>query len=262
MNAPTNDEPSGSPHSWVRDFCNASERFFVGCFAGGLASFFPRLMAILGGDPTKHIEPFSSEYLIVGTIVAVAVGLVVLIVESRPGRKLRDVFMTALGIPTLLMGALSTTATTGNIASLQHDLEQATDKLRSQAGVPLGGQDSSVPALERQSAWQMPGLIIGPAYAAGPEARPVRQNSLGITARQRSYVLVYHSAPNASALRPLQRTLEEKGIKSRIVAGSKGDSLLVPADTVLKPYDQAVQDAVAAKDAGAKPYIVPVQPDN
>ena len=80
-------------------------RFLVGMFAGALASFFPRLVAVLGGNPNDNVELFSSTYLMVGAIVAVAVGVVVLIIDSDPKRNLRDVFTTALGVPTLLMGA-------------------------------------------------------------------------------------------------------------------------------------------------------------
>ena len=77
--------------------------FLVGAFAGALASFFPRLVAVLGGDPNDTVVLFSSTYLVVGGIVALAVGVVVLIIDGDPKRQLRDVFATALGVPTLLM---------------------------------------------------------------------------------------------------------------------------------------------------------------
>ena len=40
-------------------------RFLVGAFAGALASFFPRLVAVLGGDPNDNVVLFSSTYLLV-----------------------------------------------------------------------------------------------------------------------------------------------------------------------------------------------------
>lgn len=234
--------------------------FAVGGFAGALASFFPRLMTILSGDPTQRVQVFSHEYLLVGAIVATVVGVVMVIVDGGPERKMRDVFMTALGIPTLLMGALTTGATTGNIAQLQSELTHATSALQAKADVPTRGNDASVPLPGPISSWQPLDLLMPSALAQTTEpelnARSSAQNSLGVTSRQPEYFVVYGSATSRADLKSIERAVNARGIGTKIVPGSKGDFLLVPAEKAVKPYSDAVMSAIRAQEAGAKPYIV------
>jgi len=237
---------------------HAASCFLVGCFAGALASFFPRLMAILSGDPTKSVQLFSPQYLTVGAIVAAIVGVVVLIMDSRPERRIRDVFMTALGIPTLLMGALSTGATTRNIDSLQKELEQTATILRAQSGVGIHEGDEGVPKVGSVSLWRPWDPLLGTAaYAADLSGvAPPAQNSLGISVLQDKYFVVYGRAAAKGTLEPLQTRLRAAGIETQFVPGSKGETFLVPQTDPVKPYAQAVQSAVRAKDAGATPYLI------
>lgn len=235
--------------------------FAVGTFAGALASFFPRLTAILAGDPTQKVQVFSGDYVIVGSIVAAVVGIVILIVDSAPERKVRDVFMTALGVPTLLMGALTTGATGGNLARLQSELTRASAALQSRAEVPTVSEGASTPVVGPLSLWTPLDLLIGPAHAqSGRVTRtvPAGQSSLGLSARQNSYFVVFGSAATEAELKVTERALNAKGIATRAVQGSKGDVLLVPADGAVKPYSEAVLSAAQARDAGAQSYLVPV----
>jgi hypothetical protein len=236
--------------------------FAVGCFAGALASFFPRLIAVLGGDPTRSVVLFSTDYLLVGGIVATIVGLVIVIIEGGPGRQLRDVFMTALGVPTLLLGGLSATATSSNIAQLDARLTATTQVLQTQADVPTR-DDVSVPQLGPTSHWHPLDLLLSPALAqsaAGDVRTQVSQNSLGIAARQNQYYVVFDSAASAELLKTRQAQIARGGVQSAVVRGSKGDFLLVPADGAVKQYSDAVLVASRAKQAGAPAFIVPVQP--
>jgi len=235
--------------------------FALGCFAGALASFFPRLMAILAGDPTQKVELFSTEYLIVGGIVAAIVGLVIMIVDGGPDRTARDVFMTALGLPTLLMGALTTGATSSNIAKLQSDLTRASAALQSSSDVPTRPAGVSVPIIGPISLLPSLDLLIGTAHAQTTSAaRPPQstQSRLGIVSRQLSYYVVLGSAASESDLLGIQRAMSGKGISTRIVKGSHGDALLIPGDGAVKPYSAAVLAAVQAREAGARPYLVQI----
>lgn len=237
--------------------------FAVGCFAGALASFFPRLIAVLGGDPTRSVVLFSTDYLLVGGIVAAIVGIVIVIIDGGPGRPLRDVFMTALGVPTLLMGGLSATATSSNIAQLDARLTATTQVLQARAGVPTR-DDVSVPQLGPSSSWQPLDLLISQALAADADIRTqVSQNNLnnlGIAARQNQYYVVFGSAASAEELKVLQAKVAGGGVQSTVVKGSKGDFLLVPADGAVKQFSDAVLVASRAKAAGAPAFIAPVQP--
>jgi hypothetical protein len=255
------DQPRAASANGLGDITNvghAASCFLVGCFAGALASFFPRLMAILSGDPTKSIQLFSPQYLTVGAIVAAIVGVVVLIMDSRPERRIRDVFMTALGIPTLLMGAISTGATTRNIDSLQKELEQTATILRSQSGVGIQEGDEGVPKVGSVSLWRPWDLLLGTAANAADLTVVAQsaQSSLGISVVQDKYFVVYGRAATRDTLEPLQTKLRAAGIETQFTPGSRGETFLVPLTDPVKPYAQAVQSAVRAKDAGATPYLI------
>ncbi|HUN90676.1 MAG TPA: hypothetical protein VMU33_01360 [Burkholderiaceae bacterium] len=262
MSTTTEDRPAPST-SRINLFGSALLRFAVGCFGGALASFFPRLMAVLGGDPMRHVQLFSIEYIRVGIIVALVVGLVIVIVDSSPNRRMRDVFMNALGIPTLLMGSLSTSATSSNLESLQQQLTSTTASLQAAAKVPLGDADASIPAPDPapQSRWDPAGFLVRDSYAQdrpGADAAVVADSNLGLSAPQRNYYVIYARGATQQEVAPVQKALADRGIASRIVEGSRHDYLVVPGDGALKPYAAAVQSAVKAQGtAGAKPYIVP-----
>ncbi|HEU5296341.1 MAG TPA: hypothetical protein VFU71_16300 [Burkholderiaceae bacterium] len=232
-------------------------RFLVGVFAGALASFFPRLVAVLGGDPSDNVVLFSSTYLLVGGIVALAVGAVVVIIDSDPKRKLRDVFTTALGVPTLLMGALTTGATVHNATLADLKLQTVTrelaikNQIQIRDDVPLDLSNAVGPA----GGVGLLDLLIPSAYAQS--APKVAQASrLGITLREPQFVTVYQEARDDEALRPLQLALAQRGLQSRTVQLADGRHLLVAAGAA-RPYSDAVLDGARAKEAGAMPYLVP-----
>jgi hypothetical protein len=235
-------------------------RFFVGAFAGALASFFPRLVAVLGGSPTDNVELFSTTYLLVGGIVALAVGVVVVIIDNDPQRKLRDVFMTALGVPTLLMGALTTGATAHNATLADLKIQSIAKELAARSQIPIR---TDVPAIEAPAA-RAPGaeligtldLPIAAAHAQAGAPAPHQASKLGITLRERPYVTVYQEARDPAALRALQATLNQRGLPTRTVQLADGRHLLVAAGPA-RSYADAVLNGTRAKELGATPYLVP-----
>jgi hypothetical protein len=234
-------------------------RFLVGAFAGALASFFPRLVAVLGGDPNGNVVLFSGTYLLVGSIVALAVGAVVLIVDSDPQRKLRDVFTTALGVPTLLMGALTTGATAHNAALADLKLQTVTQELAHKSQIPIR---TDVPVgLSPAAGHPAHGLglldLLIPSAHAQSAAHPATQASrLGITLREPQFITVYQEARDDAPLRPLQSVLAHRGLPSRTVQLPDGRHLLVAAGPS-RSYSDAVLDGARAKELGAVPYLVP-----
>jgi len=234
-------------------------RFLVGAFAGALASFFPRLVAVLGGDPNDNVVLFSSTYLLVGGIVALAVGAVVLIIDSDPQRQLRDVFTTALGVPTLLMGALTTGATAHNAVLANLKIETIAQELANKNQIPIR---TDVPIDLPEAAARHPGgvglldLMIPSAHAQAAASPAAQANHLGITLREPQFVTVYQEARDDAALQPLQRLLTQRGMPSRTVQLADGRHLLVAAGPA-RAYSDAVLDSARAKEFGAAPYLVP-----
>ncbi|HVQ03062.1 MAG TPA: hypothetical protein VMT14_06065 [Burkholderiaceae bacterium] len=237
-------------------------RFAVGAFAGALASFFPRLVAVLGGDPTGNIELFSATYLLVGGIVALAVGVVVVIVDAEPQRKLRDVFMTALGVPTLLMGALTTGATAHNATLADLKIQSIAKELAAKSQIPIRTDMPSIeaPAARGPDAGALSGLLslVPSAHAQAAAPAAPQANRLGITLREPRYVTVYQEARDEVALRSLQQTLAQRGVATRTVHLVDGRHLLVAAGPA-RAYSDAVLDGARAKEHGAVPYLVPAR---
>jgi hypothetical protein len=235
--------------------------FLVGAFAGALASFFPRLVAVLGGDPGDNVVLFSTTYLVVGGIVALAVGFVVLIIDSDPKRKLRDVFTTALGVPTLLMGALTTGATAHNAALADLKLQTITQELANKNQIPIRSDVPLGPAAAVHPADSVGllDLVIPSAHAQVAGNPAAQANRLGITLRERQFVTVYQEARDDAALRSLQLVLAKRGLPSRTMQLADGRHLLV-ADGPPRAYSDAVLDGARAKDLGATPYLVPAAP--
>ena len=233
-------------------------RFLVGVFAGALASFFPRLVAVLGGDPNDNVVLFSSTYLLVGGIVALAVGVVVLIIDSDPQRQLRDVFTTALGVPTLLMGALTTGATAHNAVLADLKLQTIAHELANKNQIPIRTDvpfDLPAAAVRPAAGVGLLDLVIPSAHAQA--AAPAAQaNRLGITLREPQFVTVYQEARDDAALRPLQQALAQRGMPSRTVQLADGRHLLVAAGPA-RAYSDAVLDSARAKEFGAAPFLVP-----
>jgi hypothetical protein len=236
-------------------------RFFVGAFAGALASFFPRLVAVLGGDPNGNVELFSVTYLVVGGIVALAVAITILIIESGPHRKLSDVFMTALGLPTLLMGALTTGATAHNATLADWKIQSIAKELAIQSQIPIRSDVTiELPAAAMQPLFGQLGLLgalVPSAHAqtSGLGDKPTASR-LGITLREAQYITVYKEARDEASLRALQQTLAQRGMPSRAIQLADGRHLLV-ASGAARPYSDAVLEGARARELGAAPYLVP-----
>ena len=169
----------------------------------------------------------------------------------------------ALGIPTLLMGTISTTVTGANVVELQPQLAHMVAAFHAMARVPTLDDKASIPASiafgPTGTSWEIYDILVSPAYARNAFLQmPVRsgQSGLGMAANQGNYVVVYGSAPTRQELAALQASLRTKGIASLIQPGSRGDFLLVPGDGAVKPYLEAVHAVIVAQGVGARPYVV------
>jgi len=236
-------------------------RFLVGSFAGALASFFPRLVGVLGGDPNDNVVLFSNTYLLVGGLVALAVGVVVLIIDTDPQRKLRDVFTTALGVPALLMGALTTGATVQNATLADLKIQTIAKELADRNQIPIRTDVpfEPLPPMRPTDGVGLIDLVIPSAHAQVPANPAAQSNRLGIALREPQFLTVYQEARDDATLRPLQLVLAQRGLPSRTVLLVDGRHLLV-ATGPARPYSDAVLDSARAKEFGAAPYLVPAAP--
>lgn len=83
-------------------------KFFIGLLAGICAAFMPRLLTLLAvGELSDEIRLFTENDIIVGILFAVLVGAVVTVVMSNKSDP-RRIFLSALGVPALIMGSFNT----------------------------------------------------------------------------------------------------------------------------------------------------------
>ncbi|QPF75657.1 hypothetical protein G8A07_23905 [Roseateles sp. DAIF2] len=184
-------------------------RLGVGLFAGALAAFFPRLMTVLSGGPTDDIQLFSQTYIPVGALMAVSVGVIVIIIEADSARSLRDVFMTALGLPTLVIGALGTSSTTHNLSQSNQRINELNRQLASASGIVIEGPraDAAGGGAGSRAAADTPAwLPLGAAHAQPTSSATAYggQSRLGIVAQERFYITVLARSAQRSELEALQ----------------------------------------------------------
>ena len=239
--------------------------FLIGTFAGLLAWFFPRLLALMGADLT-HVDSvgnvFPQVFMVLGTFVALLVGLTVAIIEHEQRRSLRDIFFAALGLPTLILGTIGTQATQQNMSEVSRKLTATTSELATQNGV-LTRTDVSVPvppppAPSKGVSLQVDLLPVAHAQVTG--TGNLRQNSIGLQLRQNTYFVIYAQAATREGLASAEEKLRRQSIPYSVVQGSRGDFLLVPpGDNYIQGYTDAVLAGSRARAAGVEAFISPTQ---
>src|SRR5712692_3496896 len=101
----------------------ALANFVIGTVAGLASVFLPRMMLLLSVDtepaPQRYITVFHQDFVWLGLVFALAIGVICVILEFGAEREPRAIFMTALGIPALLSGVLNTTSATNKLQKVE-----------------------------------------------------------------------------------------------------------------------------------------------
>lgn len=99
----------------VADLRYRAASFFIGFFAGVCAAYFPPLVVAITASRAGEITEqgmqlflLSPLYLVLAFAFSIVVGIVTLIFEWDLMHRPKEVFVTALGIPALLTGAIGT----------------------------------------------------------------------------------------------------------------------------------------------------------
>src|SRR5262245_49888773 len=108
----------------------------VGSFAGLCAVFVPRLYAAVVTQ-SNDLNFFPLYFVILGSRLALVVGLVVMIFEWGAARPLKDIFMMALGIPALLAGAVTANQNADTLKTLTQQQAQLSKVLSQEAQIPI-----------------------------------------------------------------------------------------------------------------------------
>lgn len=233
-------------------------KFLIGFFASVCAVFLPKIVVYLkyeGGDTLKVI---STEYVVAGLVFAALIGFVILLFEWNKRSRPAEVFMTALGIPALVSGTLSTVGTADNL-KIQSELQrQIVADVARAARVPIIETPITLPAsgVEPQSrAFE----LISSAHAAAPGGNVVAggQAQYGVQAVQREFLVVLTQTPDRA----------EADAKARSVKAQFPNAAVVPSGgkfyvtTTARPLSEAeaLAAAVRLRSAGIATSLVPVR---
>ena len=225
-------------------------KFAIGTVASLCAVLVPRLLAALAARDQASITFITRSYAELAVILSGLVGLVVAILEWRVPRSPRDTFMTTLGIPAILAGALSANSNAGALKLATQTQDALADKLSQESGITIEAPKTTSTG-ERGRQGALADALMPPVYAASSEImfRSAAQSSLAIRIDQPRYLIVLDRAATqqdaqmkASQLtrrltaaapgQPLAVQVQQQGAEFLVVVAGgariKGDAILRP----------------------------------
>jgi len=236
--------------------------FMIGLFATLCAVFVPRMLAALNGN---HGETnyFGHDYVLIGIAFAVVIGFITVIFEQGKIRKASETFMTALGMPALLAGALNTGVVGGDVSDLQAQNQRLSDSLKQQSGIVIEKYSSDFAPLEIEplSLISPPSFSLISVAQAADNASVSKKSeafSLGIQAKQRHYRIVLKKFNNKDDA--IKNAKELRRVIPSAVAVKAGKSFLViEGGEPLNESDALLKAIEFQKKTGLKPSLIPVK---
>ncbi|MDX8399728.1 MAG: hypothetical protein R8K20_05715 [Gallionellaceae bacterium] len=236
--------------------------FMIGFFASLCAVFVPRMLAALNGNDGK-INYFGQDYMLIGIVFAVVIGFITVIFEQGKTRKASETFMTALGIPALLAGALNTGVVGGDVSDLQARNQRLNDSLVQQSGIVIEENASDFAPLEIEplSLISPPSFsLISVAHAADNVSVSKKNEgfNLGVQMEQRQYRIVLKKFNNKDDA--IKSAEELRRVIPNVVAVKAGGRFLViEGGEPLNKSDALLKAIEFQKKTGLKPSLVPVK---
>lgn len=257
-----------APMAGRRLVSNPMAKFVIAVFAVATSALIPRMLATLGSPTTGGVslEGFTPAYYEIAVAFALIVGGVLAIFEWRIPRHPRDSFMTALGIPAVLIGAFNTNVLTQQIASIGQQQSEITRNTARALNVPveeaptgaakvLGVQDGATSSTLGALA------IISEARAQplnkAAERGFLRVDNVGITYQGPRYYVVLKKATNAK-----EAQLEAKKLRRKYpdaAAIQIGNQFLVVDSPQPKNSAYAIEGAAQARANRLTPSLLRVR---
>lgn len=240
--------------------------FLVGTFAGLCAVFVPRMGGLLVAEELTRITVFPAPFIVLGFIYAAVIGAVVAIMYHGETSTLRQKFMTALGIPALLAGTLTTTAQTGEVRNLQTHNSRLAEVARTGEKIKKIETPFEIiplelhPNLKPSPSGRVNELLgIGTAFAADTTSSAGKESWTGwgaVQAQEPRYAIVVDRATDAK--KAVQRANELKAQFSNVQAIRTPDGYAVI--TGVRPESSAVLEAIRIKrETGLQPELMRVK---
>ena len=169
-------------------------KFVIGAIASLCAVLIPRLLAALAQRDQVSVTFITPQYAGLAAVFSVLVGLVVTILEWRVPRTPFDTFMTTLGVPAMLAGALSANQNAGALQEKTQKANELVDALSKETGIAIESPKTNAPDTGRQGAWA--DALIPPVYANADDAlrSTEDQSPFAIRVNQPRYLIVLDRA--------------------------------------------------------------------
>ena len=140
--------------------------FGIGLVASMCAVMMPRLLGALTAKNHGELLFFSPQYFEAAVILSVLVGFVIAILEWGVPRSPSDTFMTTLGIPAILAGALSANQDGAAFQQQRQTRETLADELSRETGIVIEPATSDR-SDDRNGPQSLINFFVPTVYAAG-----------------------------------------------------------------------------------------------
>ena len=239
--------------------------FLIGFFASICAVFVPRMVAMLNGNH-GDLQYFHRDYVLVGLGFAVVIGVITVIFEQGKSKKAPDIFMTALGIPALLAGALNTGTVGNDLGALQAANQKLNESLSQKSGIVIEEKAGTIVPLEAiptntHSSNSKTGFSLIKVAQAGENNNYTENNpgfQLGIQTEQTHYLIVLEKFNNKSAA--LQKAGELRAtIPKATAVQSDQDFLVIDGGEPLSKSDALLKAIELQNKTSLKPYLMQVK---
>lgn len=232
--------------------------FAIGFFASICAIFVPRMIAMLN-DGQGSLQMFHTDYIVIGCVFAVIIGGITAIFEQQKQKAASETFMTALGIPALLAGALTSGSTGTELQQLESRNQQLSRALEVRSGIAVEETPATLVPLqptESEAHSRVDFSLISSAHAGeGDEGSNL---NFGIQIQQKPYVVVVNRSRDKTEA--LQYAHELKKTLPRVAVMQSADSYLVVDNPEPMDKSKAMLRAIELKDRHQmKPSLLQVQ---
>lgn len=244
-------------------------KFLIGAAAGAASVFLPRMMLLLSVDtepaPDRYITLFQPDFVWLGALFALAIGVICAILEFDEQRKAKEIFMTALGVPALLSGVLTTTSATNKLQKAEQEKVALLRAVSAEAGIthervtaPLQPLTGNAAEFGNPAALIEGFTLVRSAYAQSPVVQQQQQSRFdpGIQIQRPSFVLVLARAASQDEAVRLAKQLQKQVPSAQAVKGGQG--FLVVDSLTPRSEAEAVMDAIQLKQKKLNPTLLQV----
>jgi hypothetical protein len=245
-------------------------KFAIGTVASLCAVFVPRLIAALSLSDGANITFVTGEYALLAVMFSGLIGLVVALLEWQVPRAPGDTFMTTLGIPAILAGALSVNQNTSALQDATRQQNELANALSQVSGIAIEPAKTTS-GEDPRGRGSLMDVIVQPVYAQGAQLSPriaQQPSRLAIQIRQPEYFIVLARGQNQQ-----EAQAKASGLKGRLNAPASGHPLnirvqqqgnqfLVVVDGGPRIKSDALLEALRMKDTfHVNPTLVEVAND-